>query len=173
MVKLVYLDPDCHLGPDANRVLSLFQEARDYVLLESSKEPDIAYLRETFDGPPSHSKTDRFVIGVEDSSGSLLGTAGYIRNFYSDREWYIGLLILNPAARNQGIGTKVVQKIVEHARREGGSRLRIAVLDKNKKARRFWERQDFSLERTVPGDPAGDNHVRHVLKRELGDENAP
>ncbi len=167
MIKTISLDPDCHLNADANRVMDLFRRAGDYARLESGRDPDLDYLRENFDGPPSLAREDRFTLALEEGD-TLLGTAGYIRNFYEPGEWYMGLLLLDPAIRGQGYGTKLAQRVIDHARREGGSRIRIAVLDANPNARRFWERQGYVLERTVPGDPEGDGHIRHVLKQELG-----
>lgn len=166
-MKIVSLDPDCHLNADGPRVLDLFQRAGDYARLESGKAPDLRYLRETFDGPPTLARDDRFVLALERDK-VLYGTAGYIRNFYDPGEWYMGLLLLDPATRGQGHGGRLAQAVIDHARREGGTRIRIAVLDANPRARAFWERQGYALERTVPADPDGDGHIRHVLKHELG-----
>lgn len=173
MIRFTSLDPDCHIGPDAARVMDLFERASDYVQLESGKLPDLDFLRETFDGPPTIAPEDRFVIGLEDDTGKLRGTAAYIRNFYTTDEWYMGLLILDPESRNQGFGAQAAQMVIDHVKRENGKRLRIAVLDANKNGRRFWERQGFKLERTVPADPDRDDHPRHVLKIEMGERHAP
>lgn len=165
--NILEMEADCHLGPDASRVLALFERAADYVRLESGAPPDLDYLRATFDGPPTLAAEDRFVLGLE-RGGELLGTAAYIRNFYDRDEWYMGLLLLDPVLRGQGYGTRLAQRVLAHARAEQGARIRIAVLDANARARAFWEAQGYELERSVAGDPNGDGHKRHVLKLELG-----
>lgn len=166
-IEIISLDPDCHLNEDAARVMDLFERAADYARLEKGKAPDLEFLRETFDGPPMLAREDRFVLALEQDA-KLMGTAAYIRNFYEAGEWYMGLLLLDPNVRGSRHGSNLARRVIEHARAESGTCIRIAVLDANPKARRFWERQGYTLERTVPGDPDGDGHIRHVLKQDLG-----
>ena len=166
-IEIVALDPDCHVNADAARVMDLFQRASDYVHLEKGTPPDLSYLRETFDGPPKLAREDRFVLALE-RDRTLLGTAAYIRNFYDTGEWYMGLLLLDPTVRGQGYGSALAARVIDQARQDGGTCIRIAVLEANPNARRFWEKHGYVLERSVPGDPEGDGHIRHVLKQELG-----
>lgn len=53
------------------------------------------------------------------------------------------------------------------ARSEGATCIRVAVPDVNERGLAFWGAQEFVPERTVRGDPAGDGHMCHVLKRAL------
>ena len=79
----------------------------------------------------------------------------------------MGLLILDPHARGDGLGRQTAQHVIDEARTDNAPCIRIAVLDVNKDARAFWDKMGFEHERTVKADPKGDGHKRHILKLEL------
>ena len=79
----------------------------------------------------------------------------------------MGLLLLDPGERGKGLGTRAAQLVLDEARADGAPCIRIAVLDVNTKARKFWAHMGYEHERTVPGDPTGDGHKRHVLIQHL------
>ncbi|QPH52349.1 GNAT family N-acetyltransferase [Pontivivens ytuae] len=158
---------------DFGRVRDLFDRAGDYVRLETGKEPGDEYVRECLSGAPPQIGPDGYHnYGLERPDGTLAGFAGSIQGYYAPKDWYMGLLVLDPAERGKGLGTAAFAFIRERAEALGAPVIRIAVLDANKAGRRFWERQGFTLERTVPGDPEGDGHMRHVRRLEL-DGGAP
>lgn len=149
---------------DGAAVQELCIRAADYIALETGQPPTSDYAAKLLvEAPPTLAERDVFAFGAE-AKGRLLGIVTCLRNFYAAREWYMGLLLLDPAARNAGLGARMARHVFGQAQSEQASCIRVAVLDVNTGGRRFWARQGFALERTVPGDPAGDGHVRHVLK---------
>lgn len=149
---------------DGGAVQDLCVRAADYIKLETGKPPAPDYAAKLLaEAPPTLDPIDVFAFGA-DMGGRLQGIVTCLRNFYQRREWYMGLLLLDPLARNAGLGARMAQYVFERAKAEHATCIRVAVLDANPKGRRFWERQGFAIERSVPGDPVGDGHMRHVLK---------
>ncbi|WP_316014439.1 GNAT family N-acetyltransferase [Roseobacter sp. HKCCA0434] len=161
MIAFERLDPT----RDEARAIDLFARAADYVRLETGADDTEGYAREMLvEAPPG---AEIFNYGLARRDGKLAGFAGSVRGYPGPRDWYMGLLVLDPAERGSGLGTTAFTFIRELARSHDAPAMRIAVLDANPAGRRFWERQGFVLERSVPGDPEGDGHLRHVLKLDL------
>jgi ribosomal protein S18 acetylase RimI-like enzyme len=79
----------------------------------------------------------------------------------------MGLLILDPQERGKGLGRKAAEQVIEEAKLDLAPRIRIAVLDKNPRGRKFWESLGFKLEKTVLAEDNDDGNERHVLVKEL------
>lgn len=157
------LDPQADLAA----VQDLCVRAADYVILETGAPPAQDYGANILaEAPPTLPPEDVFSFGAVGENG-LSGIVTCLRNFYEQGEWYMGLLLLYPAARGAGLGALIATHVFDLAVSEGARCIRVAVLDVNERGRAFWDAQGFVLERTVPGDPAGDGHIRHVLKRAL------
>ncbi|WP_162844875.1 GNAT family N-acetyltransferase [Pontivivens insulae] len=164
MINIVSLDPD----KDLMRVADLFDRAGDYIRLETGRDPDIDYAREAMvEAPPQVPPEDIHLFGLERTDHELAGFVGCLTGHYEPNEWYIGLLLLDPAVRGMGLGRLALRHIIQLARNAKGTVLRIAVLEANPAGRRFWEREGFVHERTVPADPDGDGHIRHVMRCNL------
>lgn len=149
---------------DQARVLDLCLRATDYIELETGKQPDAKYVQKTLtEAPPQLTSDDVFAVGFARPDRTLAGFVTYLRHFYERNEWYIGLLILDPAERSKGLGGTAAQYVFDHAKSEAGSKIRIAVLQSNPRGRKFWESHGFKHERAVPADQNDDGHERHVL----------
>jgi GNAT superfamily N-acetyltransferase len=97
---------------------------------------------------PPYAAGTRHVWGFE-KEGQLVGVAELLQGHPSPLDWYIGLLLLNPAHRRQGLGTKLVDGILNWIRAHGASVVRVVVQHQNPDARTFWERRGFAVEREV------------------------
>lgn len=77
--------------------------------------------------------------------------------------WYLGLIFIAPAARNAGLGTRLLSLAGEYARDNGGTALRLGVVAENVAARRLYDRVGFAF---VARRPRGAQLV-DVLERAL------
>lgn len=153
---------------DSGRVLSCAEAARDYILLETGREPDALWVQGFFaDVPPGRTKEDILLFGVEQPDGALAGLLGMSPGYETATEWYIGLLLLVPSMRSSGLGTEVLRDVVRLASSAGAETLKVAVLEKNPDGLRFWKRHGFVHLRDAPDDGDGDGHDRAVLQRRL------
>jgi GNAT superfamily N-acetyltransferase len=70
--------------------------------------------------------------------------AGYIQVDPGSEEDYLSMLILHPGARLQGLGARLLSTIQSESRREGRG-LYLRVFRTNAAARRFYEREGWSV----------------------------
>jgi ribosomal protein S18 acetylase RimI-like enzyme len=75
----------------------------------------------------------------------ILGVAG-LRTNQGPKESHKGTLVgmyVRPQARNRGVGRRLVEAVMEVARRRGVELLQLAVVSDNEPARRLYERLGF------------------------------
>lgn len=162
--QLVLLDE----AKDGARVLACAEAARDYILLETGREPDATWVQGVFgDVPPGRTRKDILMFGVERADGALIGLLGTAPGYETASEWYIGLLLIREAARGDGVGTTVLREVVTLAKTSGAQTLKVAVLENNPGGLRFWQRHGFTHFRDAPDGGDGDGHDRVVLQRQL------
>ena len=80
-------------------------------------------------------------------AGELIAVAELLQDHPDVREWSIGLLLVAPEHRRQGVGARFCAGILDWIDRLGGSTVRLIVQQQNPGARTFWERQGFAVER--------------------------
>ncbi|MGO4914119.1 GNAT family N-acetyltransferase [Pseudogemmobacter sp. W21_MBD1_M6] len=151
---------------DADRVLSLALRASDYIQLETGALPDAEWVKAEFAStPPALGPKGLLHLGISRPNGHLGGIVFVARGYETAQEWYLGLVMLDPADRGKGLGRNALDAIVQMATDAGATSLKVAALKDNPKGRKFWEREGFSLVRQVPPKPGGDGHMRHVMQR--------
>lgn len=155
MAEMVRLD----WPGDGARVLDLCKRASDYIRLETGQDPDMAYVEETLTDAPPGVPPDQLWCWGHASDGTLDGIATCLKGFYGANDWYLGLLLLDPAARGTGLGARMARHVMAQAQADNAACLRIAVLDTNPRGRAFWERLGFVHEKSSSG---GDGQLRHV-----------
>ena len=94
--------------------------------------------------PAGKIPADKQVLGLH-RDGEMVGVVDLLRGHPSPTDWYIGLFLLSPEARGAGLGSSVVDEIVERVVAEGGRALHLIVLENNPRALAFWGRQGFSV----------------------------
>jgi ribosomal protein S18 acetylase RimI-like enzyme len=125
---------------------ALHEECRDYLELVTGEPPgpDEAerLLREL---PRGRKPEDKFVIGLFDAPGHLLGVLDVIRDYPRRAEWYLGLLLFGPSSRGRGLGERVYRRLEEWVRAEGGKAIHLIVQEQNPRAIEFWKRMGFEI----------------------------
>lgn len=151
---------------DGLRVLDLCQRASDYVLLDTGRAPDMAYVEsEMTDAPATVPRDQIWCWGHAQNNGTLDAMATCLKGYYDPDDWYLGLLLLDPAARGAGLGEHMARHVIAQAKADDAACLRIAVLDSNPRARTFWVRHGFEHETSTT---RGDGQLRHVHRLPLG-----
>lgn len=151
---------ELHWPMDGARVLDLCKRAADYVELETGRAPDMAYVKETMTDAPQNLSVDQlWCWGHTNADGGLIGIATGLKGYYEADDWYLGVLLLEPAARDNGLGTRMARHVIDKARADNAACLRVAVLDTNIRARIFWLRLNFQHEKSTA---IGDGQLRHV-----------
>jgi ribosomal protein S18 acetylase RimI-like enzyme len=95
--------------------------------------------------PRGKTHDDKFVIGLFDAPGHMIGVLDVIRDYPNRDEWFLGLLMLEPGIRNHGLGERVYRRLEEWVRASGGKAIHLIVQEQNPGALRFWQRMGFEV----------------------------
>ena len=124
-------------------------------------ETDPTYFELVQNGPPGPAEAqslssalpagktyeDKFILALSDAAGEIVALIDLIRDYPEPGHWYLGLLFVAPDRRGAGLGARIVTDIEAALRAEGAVRLRMAAIERNTGALRFWLRQGFREER--------------------------
>lgn len=158
------LDPQT----DGEAMLDLYRRTADYIDLESGRAPSRSLVEEFFaDAPPGGDAATSLKLGLFEE-GRLAGVADLAFGYPEPLDAYLGLLMLAPEARGQGLGRRFLRHAEDAARGRGATRLLLAVLEANLRGRAFWEREGFGSPKAYPAVPVGNRtHVRIRLEKGL------
>ena len=110
-------------------------------------------------------------MGCWISKGEMVAVLETYRHYPEEATWWIGLLMLAPRVRGQGLGQKIVEGFVEHAAKEGAQSIMLGVVEENLAAYRFWQKVGFELVRTTEPRPFGKKTQKvYVMGRDLPQE---
>jgi RimJ/RimL family protein N-acetyltransferase len=126
---------------DLGLVIELNSECSDFYFLQNGQSPNEADARELFEQVPAQCHPSmKLPVGLFDPQKTLIGVLDVLRGYRTASDWYIGLMLLSPRFRGQGLGAEIHSEFVAHARQAGVKRLMLAVLEANDAGRRFWLR---------------------------------
>lgn len=136
---------------DAADLQDLFERCTDFhELSEGAPTRPTAGAEELAALPPGKDLLDKFPFGVYAAPGRMVGYLELMRDYPAASEWWIGLLMLDPAVRRGGLGGRIYSAAAEWVGAQGGTVIRLGVLEQNPGAVRFWERQGFRELRREP-----------------------
>lgn len=148
----------------AEDALDLAERAADYVTLEVGHAPNMDFIDSFFTAaPPGLTSRDLLHFAVMQDQ-AMVGIICIAQGYELPDDWWIGLVLLDPAFRGRGIGRTVLQLIQQRAHDAGMQRLKLSVLEANPRATHFWVREGFVPHRYAPATPESDGHNRWVLK---------
>lgn len=90
------------------------------------------------DLPPDKSYSDKHVFGCFNEGGTLIAIVDIVSDYPSKGEWIIGLLMIDIAERGKGLGKTLHEYAKDYALMYGANKLRIGVVEENRKAYSFW-----------------------------------
>ena len=136
---------------DVPALQRLCERCGDYYVMEEGAPaaPDTAeHLLTAL--PPGKTHADKYVAGIHAPGGELAGVLDLIRDFPGEHEWWIGFLLLDPAARAAGLGSRILDEVARAVSAAGGTVIQLGVLEQNVAAERFWRRHGFAELRRQP-----------------------
>ena len=153
---------------------AFYEECREYFELATGEPPGPDEARQLLRAlPRGRSHDDKFVIGFYDAPGHMVGVLDLIRNYPGDGDWYIGLLLFGPSSRGRRLGERVMRRLEEWVRAEGGKALHLIVQERNPGALRFWERMGFQVRGMGKQQLKGREHPFLRMTRELEEKPEP
>jgi ribosomal protein S18 acetylase RimI-like enzyme len=153
---------------------AFYARCADYVELVTGQPPGPDEARELLTSlPRGKTHDDKFVIGLFDAPGHIIGVLDVIRDFPRPREWYLGLLMFAPDWRSRRLGDRVYHRLEEWVRELGGTAIHLIVQEQNPKALRFWERVGFEVKGMGKQQLKGRESVFIRMSRRLQAEPEP
>ena len=136
---------------DAPAVQRLFERCADFFVLTEGEPPapDLAEKELTF-VIPGASVDDTACFGVFDGERLIAFALLLPEPRKPSGEWWLGLLLLDPAERGRGLGPQIHKELVEWLAAQGATKLWIAVLAQNEAAERFWRRLGYEERNRQP-----------------------
>jgi ribosomal protein S18 acetylase RimI-like enzyme len=124
-----------------------YERCRDYFELVTGQPPSPTEAEDLLAAlPRGKTREDKFVLGLFDAPGHLVGVLDVIRDFPRPREWYLGLLMFEPTLRGQKLGDRVYHRLEEWVAAQGGTSVHLIVEEVNPRAAQFWQRMGFEVQ---------------------------
>ena len=146
---------------DVTALQDLFERCADHFVLHDGEPPGPDAAEIEFDDiPPGRTLADKHLHGLVavDESDRLVAVLESVTGFPDDETWFLGLLLVDPAARGSGIGAAMLMWFETMAAASGYAAVRLAVIRPNVAGRRFWERHGYVWEATRERRPFGRLH---------------
>jgi len=127
-------------------IQQLCERCDDYFDLITGLPPGSAEAQSLFVALPEGSGyEDKALLGVITTPGDrLIGVIDIVRDAPEPGEWWLGALLLDPAHRNHGLGTRLVQAIEVWMAALGAKNVRISVLEQNTRGLAFWQQNGYA-----------------------------
>lgn len=118
---------------------TLNQECSDYYILHEGVLPSKKEALEIFNElPPGKHYEDKYTLGVFKNIKELIGIIDVVSDFPVVGEWMLGLLLIKPVERGNGLGKMIHEALVQWAITLGATSFRIGVIEDNRKGKKFW-----------------------------------
>jgi ribosomal protein S18 acetylase RimI-like enzyme len=158
---------------DLPRLKDLCLACTDFYELVEGQPPTEATAAEIL-GPlePRYADGTKHVWGIE-AHGTLIAVAELLEGHPSSLDWYIGLLLVTPERRREGLGARFCETLLTGMATHGATTVRLVVHQQNGGARRFWKRRGFSTERELVKRSGHLEGPVSILVRSLGRTASP
>ncbi len=151
---------------DAPALQALFDRCADFFeLAEGEPVPPDAGHNIFTEGPPDRSLDDKFVMGVYCGEAGLAGVLEGMWNYPDPGTGWIGLLLLDPERRGQGLGRWCCAAFDELARQQGCKDAMLGVVEQNLPALAFWGSVGYETVRVTEPQSMGNKIQRVIIMR--------
>lgn len=152
---------------DSALLQGLFERCTDFFLLTEGMAPAPTAAQEEFqDAPPGKMPEDLRFFGLWDAQGTLIGTIIAVQHYPDEETWWIGLMLLAPSHRGQGLGAAFYRAFERWLVAQGVSYVALTAIAANTPGRAFWQRMGFTLIRQTPPRTFGQKiHELYVYRK--------
>lgn len=154
---------------DADILQQLYEDCADYnYLMEGRPSSPTAALDEFTAIPEGKSLDDKYMLGIFDSQAELIGLIEGIRNYPEDRSWWVGLIMLAPKHRCQGLLYPLTKGFEQWIAMQGMDYVMGSVVEANSKVLRLWQQMGFEVVRKVERESSNSkSHSLSVIRRKV------
>ncbi len=121
----------------------LLEECSEYFKLVFNKEVQPNEAEDLLQAlPVGKTLNDKFNYGIY-KDNKLIGIIDLIRNYPEEKTWFLGLLLIHPKERGNGLGAKVFNFLLEQLKSTDTKMIKLSVAEQNTQALSFWKSLDF------------------------------
>lgn len=146
---------------------SLYEQCTEFALLTDGQLPSPTAARDEFDALPDGKTTqDQYIFGLFDPQNDLLGMIESIRHYPDNQTWWLGLMMLSPEQRGQGLGSEFYQAFETWVSVQAIKQISLCVIEANDLGLKFWKSLGFKvIRKTEPRQFGSKTHAVYVMSR--------
>ena len=156
------------VASEVPRLQALFDSSPEYFLAVNGRLPKPTEAQVEFEEfPPAHlTFTRRWFVGLFDRTHELVGITIVVADLMVPDVWHVSLFLLSTPLRGRGAAAQIYAAFEAWMYRSGAKWLRLAVVEGNVEAERFWARHGFQEVRSRTGVDTGGriNNIRVLVK---------
>lgn len=154
---------------DAPILQTIYDRCIDFAILTYG-EPfgSTAATDEFKDLPPGKTQEDKYIFGLLDLETNLLAIIESIKHYPDDRTWWLGLMMLIPEKRGQGLAKDFYRAFENWVSRQRIDRISLIVIEANERGLKFWKSLGFEMISKRENKKFGNKiHAVYVMSRAL------
>jgi len=141
----------------------------DYYLLHDGVLPSKKEVLEKFNAlPPGKNYKDKFVLEIYKCRNELIGIIEIVKNFSVYGEWMLGLLLIEPGERDNGLGKLIHEALARWTMTLGAKSFRIGVIEENYKGKKFWANLGYTKINEETMAFRKKTHIINVMTGQIG-----
>ena len=154
---------------DADILQQLYEKCADYnYLMEGQPPSPTAALDEFTAIPAGRSLNDKYMLGIFNPQDELIGLIEGMRHYPEENSWWIGLIMLAPAHRCQGILSALIEEFERWIATQRMDCIMGSVSKANEKVLRLWKQIGFKVVRNVEREDSNSSSSFSIIKRKVG-----
>lgn len=152
---------------DAAVLQNLYEQCVEFALLTDGQPPSSTAAHDEFDAVPDGKTTeDKYILGLFDPQNNLIGMIESIRHYPDNQTWWLGLMMLNPERRGQGLGSEFYHAFEDWVSAQAVKQVSLSVVEANKLGLQFWKSLRFEvIRKTEPRQFGNKTHAVYVMRR--------
>lgn len=152
---------------DAVVLQALYEQCVEFALLTDGQPPSSTAARDEFDAVPDGKTTeDKYILGLFDPKNELIGMIESMRHYPDNQTWWLGLVMLSPEQRGQGLGSEFYQAFENWVSAQGVKQVSLSVVEANELSLQFWKSLEFKvIRKTEPRQFGNKTYAVYVMSR--------
>lgn len=152
---------------DAAVLQNLYEQCTEFSLLTDGQPPSPMAARDEFDAVPDGKTTkDKYILGLFNRQDVLIGMIESIRHYPDNQTWWLGLMMLSPQQRGQGLGSEFYQAFENWVSAQGVKQVSLSVVEANELGLQSWKSLGFEvIRKTEPRQFGNKIHAVYVMSR--------
>ena len=130
------------VGDDFNKVLALLERCSDFYTLDGV-QPTLESLRQDMAELPPRCTPEQKHYAALWKEGAPWIVLDLVESYPRPKTLFVGLFVMDPALRRQGVGRAVMTALLKAAKPAGFDRVRLACLLDNLNGHAFWQAMGF------------------------------